>query len=223
MQPNITKFCADSLRAHLDDNYEIKLKSGHAHEIVAAFFGYNSKVDLLANKKYPLTNLNQHEFIFLVPSTSTINKRIKTLEGSPPNLPSNDVLVEIIHSAITNQKTLLAEIQQAFQDRAVFMAKERIQERLETFGLTIGADWIIDAKLKMTEATILVTVEFGYLTSEGNRSRYSTVDVKFPRVAGNICSGKPEIIPTFYSSKFHDPDFNPDFGIESMRHNAHGQ
>lgn len=57
MQHDIVKVCADSLRNVLKDGYGYELKSGHAHEIIAAFLGYKSKSALLADKFYPLSNL----------------------------------------------------------------------------------------------------------------------------------------------------------------------
>lgn len=39
MKLEITKACADSLRTFTENNYGIQLKSSHAHELVAAFFG----------------------------------------------------------------------------------------------------------------------------------------------------------------------------------------
>ena len=61
MQHDIPKLCADSLRSFLSDNHGIKLKSGHAHEIVAAFFGYKSKISLLADE----VDTSQNNAIFL--------------------------------------------------------------------------------------------------------------------------------------------------------------
>lgn len=75
--------------------------------------------------------------------------------------------------------------------------------------------WITDVEMETTEAEVLLTVNFSYPTDTGKRSRYSKVDIKLPRIAGNIGYGRPEVMPTFYSGQFRDPDFNPDFGIKA--------
>ena len=63
----ISKICADSLRTFSNEKFDIKLKAAHAHELVAAFFGYSSKNALLADKKYPINNLDQAEIIVMIP------------------------------------------------------------------------------------------------------------------------------------------------------------
>ena len=47
MKLEITKACADSLRGFTQNNYGIQLKSSHAHELVAAYFGYSSRATIL--------------------------------------------------------------------------------------------------------------------------------------------------------------------------------
>ena len=53
MQRDISKLCADSLRALANEKYGIKLKSAHAHELVAAYFGYRSKMLFWLTKTIP--------------------------------------------------------------------------------------------------------------------------------------------------------------------------
>ncbi|ALL06986.1 hypothetical protein AQ505_16735 [Pedobacter sp. PACM 27299] len=65
MMLEITKACVDSLRTFTQNNYGIQLKSSHAHEIVAAYFGYSSRAALLADKKCPIGNLKDVEIIIL--------------------------------------------------------------------------------------------------------------------------------------------------------------
>jgi len=214
MKYDITKLCSNSLRSFLNDKHGIKLKSGHAHEIVAAFFGYKSKIALLADEKYPLTNLEKAEFILLNSPTPFVDQRLKSLEGLPPDLPSIYVLAEGIYSAITGNEVFLKKIQPNFRDLAIDLAKERLQQHIGHWKMNPAPQWIIDVKTKTTEAAVLFTVAFGYPIDGGKRSRYSTVDIKLLRIAGNIGYGEHEIIPTFYSGQFRDPDFNPDFDIK---------
>ncbi len=215
MQHDIPKLCADSLRSFLSDNHGIKLKSGHAHEIVAAFFGYKSKISLLADETYPLTNMDQAEFILLNPPVSFIDQRIQNLEGLAPDFPPSHILAEGVYSVITNNKDFLEKIQPSFHDLAIAFAKDRLQQHIGHLGLKPTPHWIIDVTSDTTEALALFTVSFNYSTADERQSRYSKIDIKFPRVAGNIGYGIPEIMPTFYSGQFRDPDYNPDFEIKS--------
>jgi len=215
MQHDIPKLCADSLRSFLSDNHGIKLKSGHAHEIVAAFFGYKSKISLLADETYPLRNMDQAEFILLNPPVSFVDQRIQNLEGLAPNFPPSHILAEGVYSVITNNKDFLEKIQPSFHDLAIAFAKDRLQEHMGHLGMKPTPQWIIDVTSDTTEALALFTVSFNYSAADGKQSRYSKIDIKFPRVAGNIGYGVPEIVPTFYSGQFRDPDYNPDFDIKS--------
>lgn len=215
MQRDITKLCADSLRSFLNDNHGIKLKSGHAHEIVAAFFGYKSKISLLADETYPLTKLDQAEFILLNPVVSFVDQRIQNLEGLAPDFPPSYLLAEGVYSVITNNKDCLEKIQPSFHDLAVTFAKDRLQQHISHLGMKPTPQWIIDVTSDTTEALTLFTVSFNYSTADEKQSRYSKIDIKFPRVAGNIGYGVPEIMPTFYSGQFRDPDYNTDFDIKS--------
>lgn len=215
MQHDITKLCADSLRSFLSDNHSIKLKSGHAHEIVAAFFGYKSKISLLADEIYPLAKLDQAEFILLNPPVSFVDQRIQNLEGLAPDFPPSYILAEGVYSVITNDKGFLEKIQPSFNDLAIAFAKDRLQQHIGHLGMKPTPQWIIDVTSDTTEALALFTVSFNYSTADGKQSRYSKIDIKFPRVAGNIGYGMPDIMPTFYSGQFRDPDYNPDFDIKS--------
>lgn len=215
MQHDITKLCADSLRSYLNDTHGIKLKSGHAHEIVAAFFGYKSKIALLADKQYPLSNLEKAEFILLNPPTPFVDQRIRSLDALPANLPPSYILAEGIYAVITDNKALLEKIQPTFRDLAISLAKERLDQHIGHWRMNPAPQWITDVEMETTEAEVLLTVNFSYPTDTGKRSRYSKVDIKLPRIAGNIGYGRPEVMPTFYSGQFRDPDFNPDFGIKA--------
>ena len=70
MQHDITKTCADFLRSYFSNEYGIKLKSGHAHEMVAAFFGFKSRIAMLADKKHIISDWDRAEFILLAPNPS---------------------------------------------------------------------------------------------------------------------------------------------------------
>lgn len=87
---NITKLCAQHLRI-LANNYGVQLKSAHAHELVAAFFGYKSRASLLADTFFSIDNLNQAKILVLTP-TLFIDERRKLLEGLSCELPDTSFL-----------------------------------------------------------------------------------------------------------------------------------
>ena len=207
MQHDITKLCADSLRSYLNDNHGIKLKSGHAHEIVAAFFGYKSKIALLADKRYPLGDLGKAEFILLTPPTPFVDQRIKSLEGLPPELPPSYILAEGVYRVITGDRALLEKIQPSFQDLAVSLGEECLHRRMKPLGINPkDLQSIANVEMEATEAEVSLTVTFDSPVS-------SKVEIRLPRMAGNIGYGKPEIAPTFYTGQMRDPDFRLKHGI----------
>lgn len=95
-QHDITKICADSLRNFVKDSHGIKLGASHAHELVAAYFGYKSRAALLADAQYPLSNLGQAQIIVMT-SDSFIDQRRTELEGLPPDLPDSYTLGEAVY------------------------------------------------------------------------------------------------------------------------------
>lgn len=89
---SISKLCANHLRI-LSQNYGVQLKSGHAHELVAAFFGYKSRAAMLADSLFSIENLNKVQILILTP-TAFIDERRKLLEGLSSELPHTSFLAE---------------------------------------------------------------------------------------------------------------------------------
>jgi len=117
----ITKLCADSLRAFTQDNFGIVLKSSHAHELVAAYFGYSSRAALLADTRCPITDLEKAEFIVLTP-TAKIKERRSHLKGMPLDLPENlaeGVYLPLYHNNLISQPILptFEELGKALADK----------------------------------------------------------------------------------------------------------
>jgi len=213
MKNDISKLCADSLRSYLNDKHDIKLKSGLAHEIVAAIFGYKSKAALLADTQYSLSNLDKAAFILLTPPTAFVNQRLKSLNELPPNLPPSSILAEGIYPVITSNQAFLKKVKPTFRDLAISLAGEKLDQHVGHLIMSPTPQWITDVRIETTEAEVLLTVTFYYPTEAEKRHRYCTVDIKLPRIAGNIGYGTPEVMPTFYSGKFRDPDYNPKFEV----------
>ncbi len=220
MQHDITKLCADSLRVYLNDKHGIKLKSGHAHEIVAAFFGYKSRIAMLADKKHPISNLNQAELILLDPPTPFVDQRLKTLEGLSPDLPPSYILAEGVYPVITSNKELLEKIQPSLRDWSLFLAEERLRQQMKALGMNPQAlNWITDVSTQVLDAEILMTVSFDYHTSTGERLRHFKVDINLPRLAANIGYGTPKISETRYSGgarKYSDEELLKRYPVSAV-------
>ena len=106
MQRDISKLCADSLRALAKEKYGTKLKSAHAHELIAAYFGYRSKNALLADENYPISALAQSEIVVTM-SDEFFNKRRMDLQELSSDLPGNSDLYRAIHSTLVTNKLLM--------------------------------------------------------------------------------------------------------------------
>lgn len=215
MKLEITKACADSLRAFTQNNYGIQLKSSHAHEIVAAYFGYSSRAALLADKQCPIYNLIDAEIIILNPPTLFIDQRLNTLKNLPSEFPASDILAKGVYTPIIADKQFDGKIWPGFHEAAMAFAEERAYENLRMMLVKPKQlNWVIDFDIKTTEFDVLMTVTFDYPGNAKKLLRYSKVEVTLPRVAGDIGYGKPQVKPTFYHGDMTDPDFRLKHGID---------
>jgi hypothetical protein len=212
-QHDITKLCADSLRSYTNDKYGMKLKASHAHEIVAAGFSYQSRAALLADMKYPLSNLQGAEFILLDSSLPLVNSRIQELHL---NLPDASILAEWLYSPLLTQKRLSEKVWPTFRDLAVHLVEQRLQEWSRMWRMSPPFEWDMDVDVEHKPDGVMLTVDVGHLTEKGERLRDRKFIINLPRVAANIGYGTPSITETRYSGQFHDPNFNPDFTMHGI-------
>ena len=108
MAPDIAKLCADHLRETVDSENGEKLKSSHAHELVAACFGYKSRAALLAETDYPLSALGGAKI--LVPDVPLIEERRARLSGLPAGLPSSYALAAVIGYFLKEEKLFKGQL-----------------------------------------------------------------------------------------------------------------
>lgn len=197
MQHDITKLCADSLRSYLNNNHGIKLKSGHAHEIVAAFFGYKSAISLRQDSQYPLSNLRQAEYIHFDPSVALVNQRIKELQI---DLPDAVILAGGFYPPLIAEKWLMAKMWPTFHDLAIHLAEKRLQQRLKMLSIPLDAiKYDIAVDIEHKENGVSYTIDVGYPPTQGKRLRDSKFIIMLPRIAANLGYGKPKIEETRYS------------------------
>lgn len=95
---SVHKDCADNLRARFRALTGLKLGSGHAHEIVAAYFGYGTGSALRLEGIYPLDELWRAEI--LIPDLALMERRLFLLTDLPDELPGADVLADWIGESL---------------------------------------------------------------------------------------------------------------------------
>ncbi|MGV2168805.1 hypothetical protein [Agrobacterium tumefaciens] len=92
------KDCADYLRAAYRNMTGEKLRSSHAHELVAAYFGYGTAAALQADVTFPLSSLEEAEI--LIPDIDGINRRRAELSNVPVELPDGRAIAKIISASL---------------------------------------------------------------------------------------------------------------------------
>lgn len=221
MKHHLTKACADSLRAFSQNNYGIQLKSSHAHEIVAAYFGYSSRAALLGDKQCPVEKLNDAEIVIIPLQSLLIEQRLKTLENLPFGLPSSDILAAAIYRTIAANEQLPENVWTDINEMAIAYAEDRVfynEKTMRMMGIDYGfdqreLDWHIQVDIKTMDTDVLMTVTYDYPKQAKKPSRHASVAISLPRIAGHIGYGEPEVLPTFYSGHMSDPDFRLKHGI----------
>jgi len=214
MQLEITKVCADSLRAFTQNNYGITLKSSHAHELVAAYFGYASRAALILDRKWSVDYLKDAEVIILNPSVPLVDQRLKVLRDLPSNLPTSEILSEGVYAPIITDKQFVGRVWPSLREAAVVLADERAFDNLRMMGMEPEElDLLTEVVIETTESDVLMTVTFDYPAKAKKPLRLSSVAVTLTRLAGNIGYRKTKVLPTFYYGHFTDPDFELKHGI----------
>jgi hypothetical protein len=127
----------------------------------------------------------------------------------PTDLPASQVLAEAISSIIAGNEWLAEKVRWNIRELAIPIAEECISLHKKMGNNTFTQKMITRVETETTESMLWLTVISEYVPEEGKLNRYCKVDIKLPRMAGNIGYGVPEVKPTFYSGKFRDPDYNP--------------
>jgi hypothetical protein len=190
---HITKLCADHLRAFVNDNHGVKLKASHAHELVAAFFGYKSRAALLADTRHLLSNLRQAKILVLEP-TAPIDQRRQSLQELPADLPNTYGLTEGVYGGLIAEKWMLGKIWPTYETLATFLADEYIRqqglERVYRYPIKEGV------KVQREDDSVQLIVLRFYqipLIDGGVQEVDMTTIIKLTRVAGHIGYADPEI------------------------------
>jgi len=208
MPVDIPKLCADFLRTEYATATGGKLKASHAHEVVAAFFGYKSRAALLAEKTYLLSQLNDAEI--LAPDIQLIEARRTSLEGLPADLPESKELASSISDLLMKAGQFSGEVwlygsleeylrEVWLPDQEAVVSDGLSGVMTETNAIFDQGTWYEQAEI--TDNGDVLTVEVtGQADGTSDSERPfcgDQIDVKltvdFVRVAGKVAFYKPDI------------------------------
>lgn len=193
---HITKLCADNLRV-ISNNHGIKLKASHAHELVAAFFGYKSRAALLADTSHPLSKLRKASTIILHP-TDSIEERRKNIQDLPPDLPDNYTLGEWVYTPLINEKWIINKIWSHPKQLAIFHADEylRLNKPHKAYKHPVSDGVSVE---NINDLAMRLTIGRFYQIPMMNgtlREENITMTIKIKRIAGHIGYSSPKISVT---------------------------
>ena len=193
MQHDISKLCADSLRTFINKKYGAKLKAAHAHELAAAYFGYSSKNALLADTKYPITNLAQAEIIVMI-SADVIDQRRNDLQGLPSELPDSYTLGEAVYTSLFSDEWWASQYPpfRSFEKLAKKLVENNdTYHHVFRYYRDIPVHHYLD--IKTSENNVLLSVIHSCRTSTGEMLGHGETTIILPRVAGRIGFSKPQV------------------------------
>ena len=193
MQHEIFKLCADSLRTFSKEKYDIKLKAAHAHELVAAFFGYSSKNTMLADTKYPISNLGQAEIIVMTPD-DFIDQRRENLQGLSSELPDSYTLGEAVYASLFSDEWWASPYPpfKSFEKLAKHLVENNDAYK-DAFKFYRDVPMHHIVNVETSENGVLLTVLHSHRTPTGEMLGVGKTAIKLRRVAGRIGYGKPQV------------------------------
>ncbi len=195
---SITKTCADTLRV-FTENHNIKLKASHAHELVAAFFGYKSKAAMQADTFCSVEGMKKAHILVLMPS-SFIDQRRQCLEDLPPELPDTYTLGEKLFTDLIAGGEFSGRSFASFSHLAEVLTNEYLQKHGDlmlpaNFGLHEKARYIFskplyefNPKIEATDNGLKLMVANRYYGSADVNFQPIdvTITIRFKRVAGHV-------------------------------------
>lgn len=188
------KQCADSLRSFALEKHEIKLKATHAHELVAAYFGYKSKnAAINGHEGFPVSNLCNSEIILMRPDNE-IDVRRKSLDGLSPELPDSYSLGKAIFEVLFNDQTWVSEYPpfRSYQSLAKFLVNQHEGYKFAFKGYKGSEiEHIVDAEEKPD--CLLLNVLHGTRQLENDFICIGQTNIHLKRVAARIGFGNPTL------------------------------
>lgn len=200
------KLCADFLRQRYAAWSGGKLKSGHAHELVAAYFGYGTAAALQAEVAYPLSRLEDANV--LIPDVGLIDRRIKQLKDLPGNLPSGSVIADELSNHLKDEghfggevwrETAEDYIRDTYLNDNVSLIEDELSGVIAGTNAFFDEFYVEDVKVAHNDDS-LVAVAKGQLNGETHQDRMFSGDkiavhavVTLPRAAGKTGFFEPEL------------------------------
>ncbi|MFG1501099.1 hypothetical protein ABMA70_12915 [Halobacteriovorax sp. XZX-3] len=194
LQQEISKKCADSLRKFTQENYKIKLKASHAHELVATYFGYRSKNALLADQLYSISRIAE-AVVFIMIQDSVIDKRRKDFIDLSEDLPDSYSLGEAVYAPLFSDESLYKSEYPPFRSYLSFAKyyidnSQRWRENFQQFG-SFSFDHIFDVVEEKDFVLLAITH-----TSKASENEYIGIGkttLKLPRAMGKVGFLEPEV------------------------------
>jgi hypothetical protein len=202
---SIHKDCADHLRSTYSNGGN-KLGAGHAHELVAAYFGYTNAAALRTEAKYPVADLGDASI--LIPNIPLMEKRMGELKGLPP-LPSADELASNLSAFLVSNGDFSGEVWHT-RKLEQYIEESFIQDQFlsilddvsgETASTNAYFDELIVDEVEVSATTDAVMVKVsGDLNGENDPDKpfsgdkiVFTTDITLQRVAGRVAFMSPEL------------------------------
>ncbi|HZR37952.1 MAG TPA: hypothetical protein VFA75_21450 [Nevskia sp.] len=229
MQTDVSKSCSDFLRSHVASSIGVKLKASHAHELVAAYFGYKSRAALLDEKNYPLSHLD--EVVVLVPDVRLIEQRRGCLDGLTPLLPSSLQIASLVGDFLKQQghfsgKVWLYESLESYVMEELLREEDSlIQDELSGVMAETNAyfDEAYYESAEVTDEAELVRLEItGQYNGDSDPERPfcgdkidMIVTVELYRVAGRVGFSEPNIsVSGGVNDDWVDPELKFENGVQ---------
>ena len=191
MNSSVVKICADTLKNHYRENYGVKLKSSHAHELVASFFGYKSKNAMLSDSNYPPELICGSEVVICKP-VSLLEKRIEVLENFPLSIKPSDVF-ELIFSQVATKLSEENGHSVLFQDKISYVkhylaTSDRWKETFTKFA-KFDFEYLIESEESRDKLEL--TIKHGTRISDSELSGMGQTVLSFNRVSCTIGFNSP--------------------------------
>lgn len=203
----IQKDCADFLRMTFNNLTGGKLGSGHAHEIVAAYFGYGTAAALRAEPKYQLAALDKAAI--LMPDLRLMDQRLLQLNGLPAGLPAVDELASQLSNFLSANGYFSGEvwytrdleeyIDVSFIQEDPMMIEDALLGEMAMTNAFFDELYIKKVSLDVGDDVLVANVS-GALNGEndpdkpfcGDSIAFTTI-MSFERVAGRVGYMRPEL------------------------------
>jgi hypothetical protein len=208
---SIYKDCADHLRVSYRRQTGGRLIAGHAHELVAAFFGYGSASALRTDFVHPVHRLPQADI--LIPDLALMDARRMQLTGLPADLPDSATLALQLCDALRdlghfsgeewNSRDLPDQINDYVQ-RDPMMIEEDLNGQISETNAYFDELYLDEVVPEPSADALMVTIN-GSLNGKSDEDRVFSGDkiifttlMTFNRVAGRVALASPELETSGY-------------------------